>query len=318
MEILTVENLRTYYLTFRESVKAVDDVSFSVNKGEIVGLAGESGSGKSTVAMSILRILPPGGVIVGGKIRFNDRDLLSMSEEKLRELRWKKISLVTQGSMNAFDPVVRVGKQIEEAIATHEHVSEQEAWEKTKELFNLVGLDPSRVRDYPHEFSGGMKQRAMIAMALACNPELIIVDEPTTALDVIIQAKILNLLFDLQKKLKLSVIMITHNLSLISAMCDKCAIMYAGKIMEFGTMESIFCNPMHKYTQLLMRAVPSIKGTRKDLVSIEGSPPDLANPPTGCRFHPRCPYAEEVCMEVEPELVETQLGHYVACHKSDH
>lgn len=316
MHLLDVQDLKTYYSTLRGPVKAVDGVSFQLDKGQALGLAGESGCGKTTVALSILRILPSGGRILEGKIFFKNTDIVNLDEDELRKnIRWKGISIVFQGAMNALNPVYKVGDQIVEAISTHESdASKEEAKERTGKLLELVGLDPSRANNYPHEFSGGMRQRALIAMSIACNPELLIADEPGTALDVIVQAQVLKLLRDLKEKLNLSMILITHDLSIIAEICEKTAIMYAGKITEYGDIVAIFKEPMHPYTQGLLGAFPSIKAAKRRMVSIPGLPPDLLDPPSGCKFHPRCPYAMDVCKKKEPQL--TNLGkeeHYVSC-----
>lgn len=317
MALLDVVNLRTYYETRRGMVKAVDNVSFSVEKAEALGLAGESGCGKTTIAISILRILPPNGRIVGGKILFKGIDLVKLPKSKMRkEILWKGISLVFQGAMNALNPVYKVGDQIVEAIKAHEpHVTKKEALERAEKLFELVGLEPSRINNYPHEFSGGMKQRAVIAMALACNPELLIADEPSTALDVVIQAQILNLIASLKEKLKISMILITHDLSIIAETCDKLAVMYAGKIVEYGDIYSIFEEPLHPYTQGLIGAFPDVWAEKTRMRSIPGFPPDLLNPPSGCRFYPRCQYAMDICRIKEPPLAEDpKKPRKVACH----
>jgi peptide/nickel transport system ATP-binding protein len=314
MPLLQVRNLKTYYQTARGYVKAVDGVNFQIGEGEVFGLAGESGCGKTTVALSIIRLLPPGGRIIDGEIMFNDKNILAMSEEDIRKIRWKKIAIVFQGAMNALNPVMKVGDQIVEAITTHEDVSKEEAWKRAEKLLEMVGIEPSRAKDYPHEFSGGMKQRVMIAMALACNPQLLIADEPATALDVIVQAQILKLMRDLQRKMNLSMMLITHDLSIIAETCNKVAIMYAGKIVEYADTKRIFREPQHPYTRGLIGAFPSIKGPRRKLISIPGTPPDLLNPPSGCRFHPRCPYTNNKCKSIEPEIKDLGGGHYVACH----
>jgi len=319
MVLLDVQNLTTYYITRRGAVKAVENVSFKVQRAEAMGLAGESGCGKTTVALSILRILPPNGKIMGGKIIFEGKDILSLSEKEMRErIRWKGISLIFQGAMNALNPVYKVGDQIVEAIRLHEpHVSPYEAKKRAEKLFELVGIEPSRIESYPHEMSGGMKQRAMIAMALACNPKLLIADEPGTALDVIVQAQVLKLLKELKKKLGISVIMITHDLSMIAEICDSLAIMYAGNIVEYGDVVSLFKKPLHPYTQGLIKAFPSLQSEKREMSSIPGSPPNLLNPPRGCRFHPRCKFATDICKRKTPKLKEVSKGHYVACFLVD-
>jgi len=318
MSLLNVEDLKTYYTTLRGPVKAVDGVSFTVEKGEATGLAGESGCGKTTVASSILRVLPSNGNIVGGKIMYKSSvNIASIDEEVMRtDIRWKEISIVFQGAMNALNPVFKVGDQIIEAITLHEpNVSRKEALDRAQKLMELVGVEPSRVNNYPHEFSGGMKQRAMIAMALASNPSLLIADEPATALDVIVAAQVLKLLKELKKNLDLGMILITHDLSIIAELCEKTAIMYAGKIAEYGDVVTVFKNPMHPYTQGLMSSFPSIDAKeRMRMVSIPGVPPDLLNPPMGCRFHTRCKFAMDICRKKEPAYLELEKGHFVSCH----
>ncbi len=316
MPVLSVQDLKMYYLVERRGwVRAVDGVNFDLEKGEALGLVGESGCGKSSLGITILRILPFNARIFGGKVVLEGKDILQMPEDKFRkEIRWKKISMVFQGAMNALNPVMRVGDQIAEAILLHEDVSRQEALERARNLLKLVGIDPSRANSYPHEFSGGMRQRAMIAMALACNPSVMIADEPTTALDVIVQAQILKLIKDIQRRLGISTILVTHDLSIVADLCDKVAVMYAGKIVELGPAEKIYYRPLHPYTAKLLGAVPSVKGKRRRLEFIPGAPPDLLYPPPGCRFHPRCPYAEETCKKEEPPMKEVN-GVKVACHR---
>jgi len=315
MALLDVQDLKTYYYTLRGPVKAVDGISFQVEKGKAIGLAGESGCGKTTVALSILKILPPGGKIVEGKILFREQDLVKLEDRQMRDIRWKGISIVFQGAMNALNPLFKVGDQIVEAIKTHEpKVTKKEAWERTEKLLETVGLEPSRAKNYPHEFSGGMRQRGLIAMALSCNPGLLIADEPGTALDVIVQAQVLKLMSELKDKLNLGMILITHDLSIITETCEKAAIMYAGKIVEQGDIVTIFKEPLHPYTQGLISAFPSIKAAKRRMTSIHGSPPDLLNPPTGCRFHPRCQYAMDVCKKEDPRPLKRTRDHYVACH----
>ena len=316
MAVLSVEGLTTNYRTLRGWVRAAEDVTFEVAEGEAMGLAGESGCGKSTVALSLLKILPSGGRIRKGKIIFSGQDLVPLSEKEMRKIRWKGISIVFQGAMNALNPVFKVGDQIAEAIKTHEpKVPDSDVKERVAKLLETVGIEPSRANNYPHEFSGGMRQRALIAMALAADPSLVIADEPGTALDVIVQAQILRLMRDLKDKLGLSMILISHDLSIIAETCEEVAIMYAGRIVEYGDAVAIFKDPKHPYTQGLIKAFPSIRGEKVRLTSIPGSPPDLLNPPTGCRFNPRCPYVMDICKKVEPTLEEHGLkGHTVSCH----
>lgn len=316
MPMLSVQDLTVYYKTLRGYVKAVEGISFNLEKGEALGLAGESGCGKTTAALSILRLLPYNGEIVKGRVLFKDKDVVTMSENELRkEIRWKGISIVFQGAMNALNPVYTIEYQVVEAIKTHEpSVRKKEAKERVHKLFELVGLDPSRTTNYPHEFSGGMRQRAMIAMSLACNPDMVIADEPGTALDVIVQAQVLKLMRSLKEKLNLGVIMISHDLSIISETCGKLAIMYAGKIVELGDVVTMFKKPLHPYTQGLILAFPNIKEEKRKMESIAGSPPNLLEPPSGCRFHPRCKYAMEICKKEDPEFKSVSEDHFVACH----
>lgn len=316
MSLLEVQNLTTYYTTLRGPVHAVENISFSMDKGEPLGLAGESGCGKTTVALSILKILPYNGKVISGKILFKGKDIVKVSDEEMRtQIRWKGVSLIFQGAMNALNPVYKIEDQIIEAILTHEPgVTKKEAKERIVRLFEMVGVDPSRKGNYPHEFSGGMKQRAMIAMALACNPEILIADEPGTALDVIVQAQVLKLFNELKKRLNLATILISHDLSIISETCDKLAIMYAGKIVELGDVYTMFKDPLHPYTEGLISAFPNIKEQRRKMISIPGTPPDLLRPPSGCKFHPRCSYAMDICKKNEPEFIEISKGHFVMCH----
>ncbi len=315
MPVLDVEGLRTYYTTLRGDVKAVDGISFNVEKGEALGIAGESGCGKTTLALSLLRLLPSGGKIVAGTVVFDGTSLGSLTDEGIRKIRWKGISLVFQGAMNALNPVFKIGDQIVEAIKTHEPAtSNREAWKRAGDLLELVGIERGRATNYPHEFSGGMKQRALIAMALALNPQMLIADEPGTALDVIVQAQVLKLMRELKEKLDLGMILISHDLSILAETSDKLAIMYAGKFVEYGDVKEVFREPLHPYTQGLLGAFPRIQGARQKLLSVPGSPPDLLNPPTGCRFHPRCPYAMDICRQEEPLLKKAGSGeHDVAC-----
>lgn len=314
MSLLEVKDLKTYFHIKDGVVKAVDGVSFTLDEGEAIGLVGESGCGKTTTALSIMKLLPTEGRIEGGEILFNGVNLVDKSDEEIRKKRWKDISLIFQGAMNAFNPVIRVGEQIIEAIRIHEDVSYEEARKRAGELFELVEIKRNLIDRYPHEFSGGMKQRAMIAMALACNPKLVIGDEPTTALDVMIQAQILDLLERLRKEMKMSMILITHDLSVMAETCDYVAVMYAGKIMEIGRVEKILENPLHPYTEKLIKAFPDIHGEKVMVESIPGVPPNLIEPPSGCRFHDRCHCAMEICKLKEPEVVQIEDDHKVACH----
>jgi peptide/nickel transport system ATP-binding protein len=316
MPILDVQNLSTYYLTDRGPVRAAEGVSFDLDKGEAMGLAGESGCGKTTVALSLLKILPSNGQVVGGKILAKNIDIVKLSEAEMRKrVRWKIISMIFQGAMNAMNPLYKVGDQIVEAIKLHEpEVTRREAKERAAKLLEMVGIDASRVENYPHEFSGGMKQRALIAMSLCSNPEIVIADEPGTALDVIVQAQVLRLMIELKEKLNLSMIMISHDLSMIAEVCQKLAIMYAGHLVEYGDIVKLFKNPLHPYTVDLIESFPSIRAEKQEMVSIPGFPPNLLNPPSACRFHTRCKYAMDICRKETPKLVEVSPNHFAACH----
>jgi peptide/nickel transport system ATP-binding protein len=316
MPILDVQNLSTYYLTDRGPVRAAEGVNFDLDKGEAMGLAGESGCGKTTVALSLLKILPSNGRVVGGKILAKNIDVVKLSEAEMRKrVRWKVISMIFQGAMNAMNPLYKVGDQIVEAIKLHEpEVTRREAKERAAKLLEMVGIDASRVENYPHEFSGGMKQRALIAMSLCSNPEIVIADEPGTALDVIVQAQVLRLMIELKEKLNLSMIMISHDLSMIAEVCQKLAIMYAGHLVEYGDIVKLFKNPLHPYTVDLIESFPSIRAEKQEMVSIPGFPPNLLNPPSACRFHTRCKYAMDICRKETPKLVEVSPNHFAACH----
>lgn len=315
MALLEIQNLRMYYDTLRGQVKAVDNISFEMTKGQAFGLAGESGCGKTSTALAILRLLPSNGKIVEGKIEFDGVDLTKMKDETFRkDIRWKRISMIFQGAMNALHPTKSIGDQIIEAVLAHEDIGKDKAIERTGRLLDLVGVKASRMDRYPHELSGGMKQRTVTAMALVCNPDLVIADEPTTALDVIIQAQVLRVIIELKSKLNLSMILITHDLSMIAETCERMAVMYAGKIVEIGDVRSIFKKPLHPYTEKLIGAFPSVTGGKKELSSIHGFPPDLLNPPAGCRFHPRCTLAKPICRDEDPEITLVDRNHHVACH----
>jgi len=294
-------------------VHAVDGVSFGLDEGEALGLAGESGCGKTTTALSLMRLLPYNGKIVSGSILFRGRDLVKVSDLRIRKIRWKEISIIFQGAMNSLNPVRNIGQQIAEPIILHEKVDEDEATNRVGELLELVGINRDRRRDFPHEFSGGMRQRVMIAMALACNPKIVIADEPVTALDVMIQAQILELLERLRKELHLSMILISHDLSVMAETCEKVAIMYGGKMMEVGKTVDVFTDPKHPYTQGLVAAFPDIRGQRTMPASIPGDVPSLINPPSGCVFHPRCKFAFDRCTAAEPALAEVTPGRRAAC-----
>jgi peptide/nickel transport system ATP-binding protein len=313
MSLIEVENLSVEYKVGQRYLRAVDGFSFRIGKGEVLGLAGESGCGKSTVAHSILRILPSNAK-VSGSITVEGKEVLSMDERALRSYRWKQVSLVPQGSMNAFDPVINVGAQIVESIRVHNHEDKSAAWRRARELFSLVGIPENRVMGYPHEFSGGMKQRAAIAMALSLNPKLVILDEPTTALDVVVQKQLLTLLSKLKKELGISFLFVTHDLSVLSEIATKIAVMYAGRLAEIADSKEFFTSPRHPYSRALIEAIPTLSGDLGLVRSIPGLPADLMAPPSGCRFHPRCPYAFPRCSTERPKLVWAEEGHAVACH----
>lgn len=317
MALLEVRDLKMYYeILGKGYVHAVDNVSFNLDKGETIGIVGESGCGKSSLAITLLRILPHNAKILGGEILLDNTNILKMDIERFRKnIRWRRISMVFQGAMNALNPVIKVGDQIAEAIMIHKNVGKKYALKRAQRLLKMVGIEPLRANNYPFEFSGGMRQRAMIAMALALNPDILIADEPTTALDVIVQAQILKLLKSLQRKLNLSIILISHDISMVAELSDKIAVMYAGQIVEYGDIENVFLSPQHPYTIGLLSSVPNIKGKKRKLESIRGVPPNLLSPPKGCRFHPRCPLKIDICSESEPEVISVNSNHLVKCHR---
>jgi peptide/nickel transport system ATP-binding protein len=336
--LLTIKDLKTYFYTYEGVVKALEETSFEIWKGETFGLIGETGCGKSVTALSVMGLIPqPPGKIMKGSILFKGQDLLKKTEKEMQHIRGNSISMIFQEPMTALNPVYTVGDQIAEVILLHEKFPEQEeklpwynlwkkrkirkiidkkAFEKAIQALNLVKIsEPKKVaKQYPHELSGGMRQRVMIAMMLACNPDLLIADEPTTALDVTVQAQILDLMKELQHRVGTAIWLITHNLGIIAEMCDRVGVMYAGYIVEIGTTEKIFDNPDHPYTRGLMKAIPRTTEERKRLDIIPGSVPNLIKPPTGCRFHPRCRYRTDICTECDPPLREVEKDHKVACH----
>lgn len=319
MVLLETNELDIHYTTDEGVVEAVDSVSFRLEEGETMGLVGESGSGKTTTAKSIIRLLAKNGYVADGEIDYKGTDVAELTTKELKDqIRWKEVSMIPQNAMNGFDPVYTVGAQIVQAIRRHHpDTSKKEAKEQARDLFEKLGLQPDRVEDYPHQFSGGMAQRAMIALALACQPSLILADEPTTALDVVIQDRILDLLKDIQEEYNNAIILITHDMSVVSETCDTIAVMYAGRIVEKGDARTIIKNPRHPYTLGLRNAFPDITEEDQDLISIPGSPPELIDPEEGCRFAARCPFAEEECWEVTPEPREFEDGHTVECHRAD-
>lgn len=313
MPILEVQNLKLHFITRPGPARAVDGVSFKIEKNETFGLIGESGCGKTTTALAIIRLIKPPGRIVHGSIYFDKRDIVPLSEEEMRLLRGREIAIVRQEAQNALNPVMNIGKQIIEAILQHEDVSKETAWARARDQLDRVGINANRVKSYPHEFSGGMKQRAMVAIATACNPKFLILDEPTTGLDVIVQRQLLELVNTLKQELNLTAILISHDLSVVAETCDQVAVMYAGKIVEQGDTVSMYHRPLHPYSQALIGAFPSLKGEKKKLKSIPGAPPRLILPPKGCRFEPRCDYAMTVCKSEDP-VVREKNNHVVACH----
>lgn len=312
--LIHIDNLKVEYLAGRGSVRAVDGVSLSIARGEVVGLAGESGSGKSTIAQAIMRILQPPAIITSGRVIFEGQDILHMSDRELRAFRWEKVSMVFQSAMNSLNPVMTIGDQIMDVVMVHHRVSAEKAREHAREMLAIVGIEPDRIDSYPHELSGGMRQRAVIAIALVLQPPLMIMDEPTTALDVVVQREILAKIAELREQFGFSILFITHDMSLLVEISDRIAIMYAGEIVELAPSRELFEHPLHPYTQGLMASFPALTGDRKELMGIPGSPPDLISPPSGCRFHPRCPKRMEICDKVHPKLVEYTPGHFVACH----
>ena len=313
--LLEVRNLKTSFFTENGEVKAVNDVSFNLDEGKVLGIVGESGSGKSVTAYSVMQILSYPGRIVGGSVKFRGKELVGASEEEIRKIRGNKISIIFQDPMTSLNPVFTVGNQLMEAIMLHTDRNKQQAKERAIELLKLVGINEpeKRLKQYPHEHSGGMRQRIMIAMALACEPDILIADEPTTALDVTIQAQILDLMQKLQHELGMAIIMITHDLGVIASMCDEVIVMYAGKICEQGTADEIFYNPRHEYTKGLIASIPYGSKTMGKLSSIEGTPVDMLALPKGCAFAPRCKNCLKICLEQLPERLVINEFHYATC-----
>jgi peptide/nickel transport system ATP-binding protein len=313
--LLKITDLKVQLDTYRGVVKAIDGIDLEIGKGEIVGLVGESGSGKSMTALSILRLIPSSGRFLQGDILFHQENLLAKSDAEIRKIRGNKIAMIFQEPMTSLNPSYTVGNQIGEVIRLHQGLGKQKTKEKIRNIIEKVRLpDPDKiVKSYPHELSGGMQQRIMIAMALSCEPDLLIADEPTTALDVTIQAQVLTLLNDLRKELSTSVLLITHNLGVVAWLCSKVAVMYAGKIMEFGDIKTVFKQSRHPYYQALLASMPRIDREKEALVAIEGDVPNLIYPPPGCKFHPRCHLAKEICMKEEPAYREIEYGHWVSC-----
>ncbi|HCJ58440.1 MAG TPA: dipeptide/oligopeptide/nickel ABC transporter ATP-binding protein [Clostridiaceae bacterium] len=316
-KLLEINNLTVQYVVENEVVEAVNNVSFTLNRGETLGLVGETGAGKTTLALSILRLIPdPPGKIVSGKIIFNGKNIMECSDKEMRKIRGEKISMIFQDPMTSLNPVLTVGDQITEMIRLHDKVSRTEAARRAVQALESVGIPGERYLEYPHQFSGGMKQRVIIAIALACNPELLIADEPTTALDVTIQAQVLNLMVNLKEKMNTSLLLITHDLGVVAETCDKVAIVYAGEIVEYGTLEHIFNNPCHPYTLGLFGSLPSLDHDVKRLKPIPGMMPNPADLPVGCNFMERCSQRMDSCKMKKPATIEVEPGHFVKCYRA--
>ncbi len=314
--LLNIQNERLSFFTPAGEVKALNDVTIQMNEGDVLGIVGESGSGKSVTAYSVMQLLPPTGKVIGGTIDFNGHRINEMSEKQMQAIRGNEVSIIFQDPMTSLNPVYTIGNQIREVIMLHTKKNRKQATERAIELLSLVGINEpaKRLKQYPHELSGGMRQRVMIAIALACEPKLLIADEPTTALDVTIQAQILELMLELKEKIGMSIIMITHDLGIVANMCQKIAVMYAGKIVEYGSVDEIFYNPQHEYTKGLLKSIPKLSDTlHQKLVPIEGTPVDMLNPPKGCPFAPRCNSCMKICLSKMPEYTDVGDGHLSAC-----
>jgi peptide/nickel transport system ATP-binding protein len=311
--VLEVKDLTVDYESEHGAVRAVDRVSLGVAAGEFLGIVGESGCGKSTLLFAIARLLSPPARIVSGEVRFQGTDMVTLDGDELRHLRWRNLSVVMQSAMNALNPVMTIGAQLKDAIRAHDDMQGRAIQSRSEEVMRLVGIDAVHLRSYPHQLSGGMRQRAMIAMALVFTPELVIMDEPTSALDVVAQRSLMLHIKELQRKIGFAVIFVTHDMSLVSNFSDRIAVMYAGQVMEIGATSKVFADPKHPYSVGLMSSFPSIRGARQTLAGIPGAPPDLAHPPAGCRFHPRCPQVMPMCRTVEPPNYE-RSGVVVRCH----
>jgi len=311
--VLDVRNLSVDYMTSRGAVRAVDSVSLEVAKGEFLGIVGESGCGKSTLLFAIARLLSPPAEIASGSVLFKGRDMVTLGETELRHIRWHDYSVVMQSAMNALNPVMTIGAQLKDAIEAHDNMPAQRVRARSEEVMRLVGIDPLHLKSYPHQLSGGMRQRAMIAMALVFTPELVIMDEPTSALDVVAQRSLMLQIKELQRRIGFAAVFVTHDMSLVSHFSDRLAVMYAGQVVEIGATRMMFEDPKHPYTKGLMQSFPSISGPKQRLVGIAGSPPDLLRPPSGCRFHPRCPSVMTRCLTEEPPLY-VRPDALVKCH----
>jgi peptide/nickel transport system ATP-binding protein len=302
--LLEVDGLTVEYLTDAADVRAVENVSFSVQAGEFVGIVGESGCGKSTMLFAIAQLLSPPGEIAAGRVIFRGKDMVRLSAGELRHMRWRDYSVVMQSAMNALNPMKSIAAQFKDALRAHERMSNDRITERSAEVLALVGIDPAHLKSYPHQLSGGMRQRAMIAMALLFTPQLVVMDEPTSALDVVAQRSLMTKIRELQEQLGFAVIFVTHDMHVVSRYSDRVLVMYAGQIVESAATEQIFARPQHPYSRGLIEAFPSVTGPRRQLLGIPGSPPDLADPPSGCRFQPRCPVAMEICVDHKPELYD--------------
>jgi len=316
MTLLSVRDFAVHYATRAGAVRAVDGVDLDVPAGAILGLVGESGCGKSTLGRAIMGVLPESARVAGGSVMFENRDLVKLPERERRALRWRRMAFVPQTAMNALDPVQRLRAQLLEVLRERGGLRRAEALLRADELFRMVGLDPARLRDYPHQFSGGMRQRASIALALALQPALVIADEPVTALDVIVQRQVLDVLRELQARLGLAMILVTHDMAVVAYACDRIAVMYAGRIVESGPATEVLERPLHPYTMGLTHAFPDVHGGAAELVPIDGVPPTLINPPPGCRFAPRCPFAQPRCHAEQPPTVQYGSDHSAACWRA--
>ena len=313
MSLLRIEDLTIHFPTEEGDVRAVNGVSLSVEAGQTLGLVGETGAGKTTTALGILRLVPEPGQVESGSIIYKDRDIMTLSEKEVQDIRGNEISMIFQDPMTALNPVMTVGDQVAEVILRHQNCTKVEAQQRMIDILGKVGIGPDRASDYPHQFSGGMKQRVVIAIALACNPKLLLADEPTTALDVTIQAQVMRMINDLKREFNTSMILITHDLGIVAESCDQVAIMYAGEIVEYGSLEDIFDHTAHPYTKGLFNSIPSLDKDTERLQPIQGLMPDPANLPEGCKFHPRCPYAVEACAQQHPGMTELTPGHLCRC-----
>ena len=314
MHLLEIHHLTIDYKTRKGIARAVNDVSFSMDKGETMGLVGESGSGKSTLGLALVRLIPSPGTVTNGSIKLDNRDVLSLRNKEMRLIRGGKVAFVFQNPMTSLNPVKKIGTHFTEFLRTHDpKISKEEAFERTKQILNELGIKEERINDYPHQFSGGMRQRIMIGLAIALNPRIIIADEPTTALDVIVQDKILDILRDLSRTHDMALILITHDLSIVLERCDKIFVMYGGHQVEYGKSRELYNNPKHPYTQGLLSSIPNIEATNQKLLAIPGSPPDLLNMPQGCPFWPRCPHVMKVCRAKEPKTISLNEGHLAKC-----